>query len=103
METREFPTSVIASLSSGILLCKFNEMHEAAEWLMGHPIWTHHFADKTLCKSMRDKIIEQCPGMPFVMTNVTPDNYQERVAALEAELGPTVVIVKGNGRTANAH
>lgn len=44
METRDFPSAVIASISTGVLLCKFNEMHQAAEYLMGHPIWTHHFA-----------------------------------------------------------
>lgn len=42
-ETRDFPTAVIASLSSGVLLCEFTDMHEAAEYLMGHPIWTHQF------------------------------------------------------------
>lgn len=36
-ETRDFPTAVIASISSGTLLCKFGDMHEAAEYLMGHP------------------------------------------------------------------
>lgn len=28
---RDFPTSVIASITSGRLLCDFSKMHEAAE------------------------------------------------------------------------
>jgi hypothetical protein len=64
-ETRDFPTAVTASLSTGILLYKFGDMHEAAEYLMGHPIWTHHFADKMLTSEMKRAIAEQCPGMPI--------------------------------------
>lgn len=101
-ETRDFPTEVIASLSSGILLCKFDEMHKAAEYLMGHPIWTHHFADKALWKSMRDTILAQHPNMPLTMKGVTPENLDARCAALYAELGATVTIRKGDGHTARS-
>ncbi len=99
METREFPTAVIASISSGVLLCEFSKMHEASEYLMGYPIWTHHFASKDLWQSMRQKILEQCPGMPVELSGVTADNYLERVSEIEKEIGATVVIRKGNGET----
>jgi hypothetical protein len=100
METREFPTAVIASLSSGIALCKFSEIHEAAEYLMGHPIWTHHFASKDLWKAMQLKVLEQCPGMPTQIEDVTADNYLEHITAIEGEIGPACVIRKGDGETA---
>lgn len=61
METREFPTAVIASLTTGVLLCEFSKMHEAAEYVMGHPIWTHHFADEALNRAMRHKIMRPPP------------------------------------------
>jgi hypothetical protein len=99
-ETRDFPTAVIASLSTGVLLCKFDDMQEAAEYLMGHPIWTHHFADKTLTGEMKRAITEQCPGMPTEIEGVTKDNYLQKVAELEAEIGKTVRIRKGSGLTA---
>jgi len=99
-ETRDFPTSVIASLSSGVLLCEFSKMHEAAEYLMGHSIWTHHFASKDLWKAMRGKILEQCPGMPTDVTGVTKENYAEKLSEIEKELGVSVMIRKGNGETA---
>lgn len=100
-ETRDFPTAVIASLSSGMLLCAFSHLHEAAEYLMGHPIWTHHFASKQLWEEMQRTIAEQCPGMPMsTPEGVTKDNYLEYVAWLEAEHGKTVKIRKGGGLTA---
>ena len=100
-ETREFPTAVIASISSGIMLCEnFSAIHEAAEYLMGHMIWTHHFADKQLTEDMRAMVAEQCPGMPVRDGQITPENWRERLAELLAEFGPTQTIRKGPGLTA---
>lgn len=100
-ETREFPTAVIASLSCGVTLCAFSQMHEAAEYLMGHPIWTHHFASKQLWQDMQRTIAEQCPGMPTAEPEgVDATNYLEYVAKLETEIGKTVRIRKGGGLTA---
>jgi hypothetical protein len=100
IETKDFPTAVIASLSSGVLLCNFSDMHEAAEFLIGHPIWTHHFASKDLWKKMQQSIVKQCPGIPTELDWVTKDNYLECVAKLEVELGKTVTIRRGSGKTA---
>jgi hypothetical protein len=97
-ETREFPTAVIASISSGVLLCDFSAMHEAAEYLMGHPIWTHHFADKALTAEMQRTIAEQCPGMPTKLKG--GPTWREQLAKIEAEVGKTVIIRKGGGLTA---
>lgn len=100
METRDFPVAVIASISTGIMLCQFGEMQEAAEYLMGHPIWTHHFASETLCAEMRAAIAEQCPGMVTEAPGVNGENYKEFIAKLEADLGKVVKIRKGGGLTA---
>lgn len=100
METRDFPTAVIASISSGVLLCKFSDMHEAAEFLMGHPIWTHHFASKDLWKEMQKTILEQCPGMPIDAPGIDKDNWPAFKEKVEAELGQTVRIQRGGGLTA---
>lgn len=99
-EARDFPTAVIASISTGVLLCKFDEMHEAAEYLMGHPIWTHHFASKELWHEMHKTISEQCPGMPVDAPGITAENWPEFKARLEADMGETVKIRKGGGLTA---
>lgn len=99
-EAREFPTAVIASISTGILLCNFSQMHEAAEYLMGHPIWTHHFADKKLVAAMKQAIADQCPKMPQELEGVTVGNYLEHLAKIEADLGKNITIRKGSGVTA---
>lgn len=99
-ETREFPTAVIASLSSGVLLCDFSAMHEAAEYLMGHPIWMHNFGDKQLWSDMQQTIIAQCPSVPTTLEAVTKDNYLERLAEIEKLVGKSVMIKKGDGHTA---
>lgn len=101
METRDFPTAVMASLTSGILLCEhFADMHEAAEFLMGHPIWTHHFADKQLMEEIRKTALAQHPRLPTDIEGVTKENYLEHLAKIEAECGKTVRIRKGGGLTA---
>ena len=100
MDTRDFPTAVIASISTGVLLCKFDEMHEAAEYLMGHPIWTHHFASRDLWSKMQRAVVEQCPGIPTKITGVDEENYPEKLAEIEAEIGAVVKIRKGGGATA---
>ncbi len=100
IETREFPTAVIASLSSGILLCEFSAMHECAQFLMGHPIWTHHFANEDLWLDMQRSILAQCPGMPTSMEGVTKENVAEKVADLVLNFGAVQTIRKGSGLTA---
>lgn len=99
-ETRDFPTAVIASISSGTTLANFGEIQEAAEFLMGHPIWTHHFASKQLWEEMQRTVLEQCPGMPIDTPGVDETNYKEYVAKLEEEFGKVVKIRKGGGLTA---
>lgn len=99
-ETRDFPTAVIASISTGVLLCKFDEMHEAAEYLMGYQIWTHHFGSKDLWHKMRRAVIEQYPGMPTGIPNVDKDNYLTKLIEIEAKIGKIVKIRKGAGEGA---
>ena len=100
-ETRDFPTVVIASLSSGVLLCKFQEMHEAAEFLMGYPICTHHFGSGDLWKEMQRTVLEQCPGMPIdAPPGIDATNYVGFAGKLEAEIGKAVKIRKGGGLSA---
>lgn len=98
METRDFPIAVIVSLSSGVMLAE--GWHEAAEFLMGHPIWSHQFARKELWEEMQKTILEQCPGLPTGFCGINANNVPARIAALEKEFGPTVKIRKGSGLTA---
>jgi hypothetical protein len=102
-ETREFPVEVIASISTGTLMCNtFSAVHEASEHLMGHPIWTHHFADKDLWKAMQAAVLHQHPSMPTEAIGVTPENVAGKVTALRAEFGASLPLERGNGETAKS-
>jgi hypothetical protein len=96
-ETKEFPTAAIASLSSGVVLCDLEAMQKAAEFLVGHPIGTHHFMSEELWRDMQKIVLAQHPRMPTSLPDVTKDNYRERVELLEREFGATVLIRKGSG------
>ena len=100
-ETKEISTAALVSLTTGCLFCSFSEMHAAAEHLMGHPIWTHHFADKELWGEMKKTAIAQHPNLPVESPKgVNKDNYREYLAQFEAEHGKTLPIRKGSGLTA---
>ena len=99
-ETREISVAALVSITSGVLLCRFGEMHEAAEFIMGHPIWTHHFASPQLTDDMRRTVLAQHPGLPTELPDVSAENYLQRVAELEAQHGKTLPVVKGSGLTA---
>lgn len=40
-EAKEIPLHAMLSAASGRLMGDFSEMHEAMEYLMGRPVWTH--------------------------------------------------------------
>jgi hypothetical protein len=98
MDARRFPTVAVASLSTGVLLCDFRAVQEVAEYVMGHPIWTHHFVDAALWQEIQRAIIDQCPGMP---TEIPADaNSWDVVLAIEEKIGRTISIRRGSGLTA---
>jgi hypothetical protein len=99
-ETKEFSTPVLASLTGHKLMAEsFSEVHEAAEFVVGHPIWTHEFADKSNVKAIRSAVLEQHPDLSeFDDSNVTPDNVAQRRQELIDEYGETRVLTKGDKR-----
>lgn len=73
--TREFPTEVVLSLTTGFLLKHggFGEMAELAAHVLGHPVWTHEFADAELIARMREAVFAQHPALRDVETFVRPE------------------------------
>lgn len=46
---KEFSTETVLALATGRGCgALFSEVHEAIEYVMGHPVWTHEMADKEL-------------------------------------------------------
>lgn len=97
-QTKEFPAAVVASLSSGRLLCDFSKLHECAEWIMGHPIWTHQFP--ALREDIEKTVRAQFPDMPTEIEDCNTDNWRERASAIEVKFGETLSVRRGGGHTA---
>lgn len=45
----------IVSAYTGILSCNFDDFHRYVEEVMGHPVWTHEFADPDFVKDLKEK------------------------------------------------
>jgi len=75
---KEFSLAAALSIVTGRIICDdFGQMHELAEWIMGHPIWTHEFAHKPLCEKMKNEVIRQFPELRNCSENLTGDNWHE--------------------------
>lgn len=97
METKAFSVPALASITTGVLLANsFSDMHEAAEWLMGHPIWTHEFGSKDTFERMRARVLAQHPDLDIDASDVNRDNVEAFRARLVADLGESREIVKGD-------
>ena len=97
--TKEFPSVALATLSSGTVLIEpFSKVHEVAEWIMGHPIWTHQFP--SLRHEIENAVLKQFPTMPTKLDGVTRENWREHADRIEAEFGKTVRVKRGDGLTA---
>lgn len=92
-ETKEFDPAILASITTGILMVQpFSAMCEAAEWIAGHPIWTHEYP--SMSDRLKHAVLEQFPDMP---TNATPENWETVRDAVREQYGETIPVAKGSG------
>lgn len=89
-ETKSLDPVALAGLTTGVLLSDFSAMHEAAEHVMGHPVWTHQFS--TLRDKIQAAVLAQFPDMP---TSVEPIGWKATRDAVRARYGETVEVRKG--------
>ena len=90
---KTYPTAVVLSLYTGVLLCAFSDMHELAEYLVGTPVWTHQFASRAFVNEIADALKQQHPALAAVdASGVGKDNWQSFRDAEVARLGPTMQI-----------
>jgi len=95
-ETKSFDPAVIATLSTGTLLvAPFSLAHEAAEWIMGHPVWTHQFP--ALLPKMREAVLAQFPDMPV---ECAAGQHEALSDALRSHYGEAIEVIRGSGETA---
>lgn len=111
-DTRPFEIAAIGGLVSGYLLTErgFDKIHELAEHVIGHPLWTHEFAEKTLWNRCRAALVAQHPDLADMPAfdeaacHRTKDAgdittyLNEYVANLRARYGDTLQIQKGEAQ-----
>lgn len=108
-ETREFATEVALSLATCASFCDFAQIHEAVEYVLGHPVWTHEF-DNKVWWAAADAVIAAEPRLERVRTLIAgirataelcPDPeafWKAFVAEAVLQLGPTVRLVRGTAQ-----
>ena len=50
--------AIIVSAYTGVTTMNFGFVHEAVEKKLGHPVWTHEFADKEFMQEVKDAFRE---------------------------------------------
>jgi hypothetical protein len=75
-----FPVGVILSLTTGRLLCPFDELHKFIEHVAGHPVWTHEMAERGLSTRLSHQVFNQHPALLNV-AEFTPPADKDNVGA----------------------
>jgi len=63
MTTKTFDTLAVFSAHSGVLLGKFDDMHELIEFVLKRPVFTHELASKQVWADIRTALERALPGM----------------------------------------
>lgn len=109
-EDKTFPIEVVLSLTTGVLLVDkgFGEMHQFAEHVAGHSIFTHEFAEKALWTALSERVFAQHQALRDAEEFKQPSNtglasYLEGyVARARERFGTELSIAPGTGeRTEN--
>ena len=101
-DTKIFPTSLVLSvLSATAFGDTFGAIHEAVEFVVGHPIWTHELADRRIWKIAQEAIIAQWPPASRWLQKCegvvgSPDGAKRLLAQCIAEVGGQVSLTRGN-------
>lgn len=98
-KTKEFPIEVVAGLISGINLGSVGDIHECAEFIAGHSIWMHEFAERALFDRLRNLAVAQLPFLQHIcLDRLDPEAVPSVVASLQREHGLTVTLTEGDGK-----
>lgn len=60
---KNFKIEPILSITTGILLCPFDEMHDLGNFLMGRETWAHEYADKEFAEILKAALVAQFPEL----------------------------------------
>lgn len=94
-EKKAYPLCVVLSMITGRLFCNFSLMHEMVEWFVGHPVWTHEFAEQAFFDRLKNLILEQHPELAdFDADKVDSDNYADLLEQAKAKYGECVFLIQ---------
>jgi len=95
MATKMLSTLGLAGITTGVALEEkgFAHIHEAIEWVVGHPVWTHELP--AIFPTARALVLEQFPDMP---TAVEDGKVQEVADSVVARYGNQVEVRQGSAR-----
>jgi hypothetical protein len=79
MRTKEYPTEVVLSVSSGCLLCDFGDMQELAEYLCGSPVFTHQLGHAPFVDELKAACLEQHPQLGNPEVELAIAEFRETV------------------------
>lgn len=97
MSKKRFPTHAIMTMKTDICMGSFSDAQELAEWVMGHPVWTHELL--SLAKPIKEELERQFPDLP---TEATKDNWKEVLATAIQTHGEHLEVIQGSAeRTQN--
>ena len=77
----------------------FGDVHECAEHVMGHPVWTHEFASEPLWAEMRRRVLAVRADLADITEEQIPsskENLTARMDAAIARFGATVDLPSGD-------
>lgn len=94
---KDFPTHAIATLATGVVLGEWKQAHLAAQWLLGHLIWTHQFP--ALREEIQKAVSSQFPDMPTALSTDQRQHRQLFVSLLEDRFGKMLTVRRGSGMT----
>lgn len=101
--TKSYPVEVVLSATTGVLLKHhgFDELHELAEHVLGHPVWTHEFADAGTVRRLRDAVLAQHPALrdaePWAPDGDLAAYLAGYVERARARYGATLEVEAGTG------
>lgn len=78
-ERRDFPTNVVITALTGLLLCELGEMYEVYSFLIGRPVYTHEIP--TVGRLVAPHIVSQLPQLDGLdVSNVNRDTARSEIA-----------------------
>ncbi len=100
---KTYPTEVLLSISTGILMCQFNDMHECIEYLCGGPVFTHQLAHRPFYDQLVAAVTTQHPDFEVSPAGINESNWKafrdQQIARLgtSRELIPMAELMTARG------